>query len=583
MPLEPPLPVRPLVVDLLRESGHAVSGSAPLHVEGPVTDVVVDELDGTLAVWGVEGETVRGIRLVTRDPQVVERYLVMTVAESWRRRHARRRLGDRRLRPARTHRVALQDDGTSAVLDDVGTVVAWRLTRADANNGMVDWSAAFKRTTEPQRRELSAEVRVNRNRFDFTTDYTDQPRNLDGTPATTEPARQLDALDESRTDLTLQADVIRPLGARGKFEFGYKGVLRELDNAFDASTYSYGAGAWQPDAARSNAFNYQDQVHAAYAVASRAVGPFNMQAGLRAEQARSQFDLATTGESFDNDYTSLYPSALVSWDMATGRQLKASYSKRVQRPHTTQMNPFVFREDALNVFTGNPYLNPEYTHSFELGYQHAFSKGSLQLTPFFRHTVDAVRAIRTVSDEGVNTVTFANLATADSYGADANGSFRIGNLNGFGGFNVFRSVSDASNLSTDVSTEAIGWSGRVNGSYKLTSSLDAQGFYMYRAPQDTEQGRITAMQMLTLSLRQKVYGDRASVTVRVQDPFNTMKFGSVQEDGRVVQSMLRHFGARGVFLNFSYNYGQAPRLRQRPVEQAPADPSAGATMGPTGG
>lgn len=133
MPLEPPLPVRPFVVDALRESGHAVSGSAPLHVEGPATDVVVDELDGTLTVWGVDGEVVRGVRLVTRDPHVVERYLLMTVAAASRSRHGRRPLADRRLRRPRTHRTVIQDDGTSAVLDDAGAVVAWRLTRADAH------------------------------------------------------------------------------------------------------------------------------------------------------------------------------------------------------------------------------------------------------------------------------------------------------------------------------------------------------------------------------------------------------------------------------------------------------------------
>ncbi|ADG73194.1 hypothetical protein Cfla_0275 [Cellulomonas flavigena DSM 20109] len=133
MPLEPRLPVRPFVVDALRESGHVVSGSAPLHVEGPATDVVVDELDGTLAVWGVEGESVRGIHLVTRDAHVVERFLLMTVAGAWRRRHGRRSLPDRRLRRPRSHRTLLQDDGTSAVVDAAGTVVAWRLTRADAH------------------------------------------------------------------------------------------------------------------------------------------------------------------------------------------------------------------------------------------------------------------------------------------------------------------------------------------------------------------------------------------------------------------------------------------------------------------
>lgn len=468
-------------------------------------------------------------------------------------------------------------DGTEAI-----TARYDRLTEADNGNSMLDWAAAFKRTVEPQRRELSAEVRVNRGATDFESAYLDQPRNPDGTSASNEPGRQLDDLDESRLDLTLQADVIRPFGARGKLELGYKGVLRQLDNTFDASIFSYADDAFLADAARSNAFEYRDQVHAVYAVLSRGIGSFNLQGGLRAEQAASEFDLATTGVSYDNDYRSLYPSALVSYDMTPTRQLKLSYSKRVQRPHTTQMNPFVFREDALNTFQGNPYLKPEYTHSMELGFQNAFSKGSLQLTPFFRHTVDAVRAIRSVDDEGINRVTFANVATADSYGADANGSFRIGNFNGFGGLNVFRSVTDASNLETDVSNNSVGWSARVNGTYKLMKALDAQTFLMYRAPMNTEQGRIRAMSMLTLALRQKVYGDKGTVALRVQDPFNTMRFGFEQADGRVIQSSMRQFGIRGVYLNFSYNYGQAPRIRQRPVEQAP-EPGAAPVPGATGG
>ncbi|MBA3890701.1 MAG: TonB-dependent receptor, partial [Gemmatimonadaceae bacterium] len=453
-------------------------------------------------------------------------------------------------------------------LDAVGQVAARfdRMTEAASRDRLGDVSLAFKRTTQPQRKELSGEVRLNSSNTDFMSSYLDQARSPDGTAATTQPLRQQDRLDESRTDVTAQADIIRPFGARGKMEFGYKGVKRELDNGFSASRYSYLTNGYEPDAARSNAFNYQDQVHALYAVLSRSIGKFNLQGGIRGEQAISTFDLATTNESYDNDYRSLYPSGLVSYDATPTRQLKASYSKRVNRPHTSQMNPFTFREDALNTFRGNPFLKPEYTHAMELGFQESFSKGSIQLTPFFRHTVDAVRAVRTVDDNGVALVTFANVATARSYGADANGSFRLGDFTGFGGVNVFRSVTDASNLSTDVSNNSIGWSARVNASYKLMQALDAQSFLMYRAPMTTEQGRIAAMSIMTLALRQRVLNDKGSVTLRLQDPLNTMKFGFRQEDSRVIQVSERRFGARGVFLNFSYNYGQAPRLRQRTVE-----------------
>lgn len=458
-----------------------------------------------------------------------------------------------------------------------------RFTDAESRDLTADFAVNFKRTTERLRREASAEFRVNRSTTDFGSAYLDQAYTAAGAPTTNQPLRQNDDLAERRTEYTLQTDVVRPFGARGKFEFGYKGQARGLDNDFEASRFAYGSGAgggtFVRDPARSNAFDYQDQVHAAYAVLSRSMGKVSMQGGLRAEQAFSNFDLATTNESYDNDYRSLYPSALVSYAMSQTTQLKASYSKRVQRPDTRQMNPFIFREDALNIQQGNPQLQPEYTHAMELGYQTAFSRGSMQVTPFFRHTVDAVRAIRSIDAAGVSKVTFANVATSDSYGADLNGSFRLGGFNGFGGFSLFRSVTDASNLTTDVSNEALGWNARVNGSYKLTPRLDAQGFLMYRAPQNVEGGRVLAHSMMMLALRQRVLGDRGSVTLRAQDPFNMMRFGFEQADGRVVQNSLRRMGARGLFVNFSYNYGQAPRLK--PVEQAaPSDPSPSPIGGP---
>ena len=64
----------------------------------------------------------------------------------------------------------------------------------------------------------------------------------------------------------------------------------------------------------------------------------------------------------------------MSYNLDPQRQLKASYSKRIQRPFVQQLNPFGFREDALTVFEGNPRLQPEYTHSYELGYQQSLPK-----------------------------------------------------------------------------------------------------------------------------------------------------------------------------------------------------------------
>jgi outer membrane receptor protein involved in Fe transport len=423
----------------------------------------------------------------------------------------------------------------------------------------LDWTVAYKRPAAGQagRRGdgLATEFRVNRSRGDGDVRLTDQA------------ALETNATDELTHNWTLQGDYTRTLGAHTKLETGYKGTLRQMDNRFAVTTSADGGATFATDLARSNAFAYDEQVHAVYGVLSQGLGKFDLQAGLRAEQVGTRFDLATTRERYDNDYRSVYPSALAAFNVDETRQVKLSYSKRVTRPDTRQLNPFGFREDALNLFHGNPGLRPEYTHAFELGFQQSFGKGTVQVTPFARHTVNAVRFIRSIDEAGVSTTTFQNVATSDSYGADVNGSLRLGRVTGFGGFSAYQQVTDGSNLSTDVSNRAFGWSARGNATVKVMPKLDLQGFLMYRAPMKAEQGRISAMTMTNLALRQKLRGDAASVTLRVMDPFNMMGMGFVTDDGRFYQTSQRKMGARGVSLSVNYAFGRQPRLRPRATEQ----------------
>jgi ferric enterobactin receptor len=456
-------------------------------------------------------------------------------------------------------------------LDAAGNLVgtANNLTDGENDGLTLDYALTYRHAFQPRVNELSTEIRFNRESEDRLSRFTREPLSGAGQGGA-RPLLETNATDELRNDWTLQADWTRMLGDQTKLETGYKGMLRQMDSELAIARFSYGQDAYVRDPARSNTFAYDENIQAVYGVLSHNLGRFDLQAGLRAERAATQFDLTTTRESFDNDYTSFFPSALVAFNPDGTHQLKVSYSKRIQRPDTRMLNPFGFAPDPLNVFRGNPYLQPEYTHAFELGYQRSFEKGSLQLTPFYRHTVDAVRRLRSMDEEGVSTMSFANVATSDSYGADLNGSLRLGWLTGFGGFSTFQQVTDATNLSTDLSNQAFGWSARVNATLRLTPTLDAQGFLMYRAPMNAEQGRVSAMTMANLALRQKLMGEKASVSLRITDPFNTMGFGSEIHDPLFHQETRRRFGARGVFLTFSYNFGQQPRVRQqRPQQQEP--------------
>jgi outer membrane receptor protein involved in Fe transport len=443
-----------------------------------------------------------------------------------------------------------------------------QLTDQDQGGTMVDYAATWRRTVKPNANQLVVEGRVNHGRDENDVLLSRETLSGAGAAIGAPVGLETNRTAERSTNAFAQLDWTRELRKGTKLETGYKGTFRRQTSDFAVASGSRGA-TLAPDLNRSNAFEYHEQVNAAYAVLSQNLGKFDVQGGLRLEQADTRFDLRTTNRSYDNDYKSAFPSAIVSYNLDPQRQLKASYSKRINRPFVQQLNPFGFREDALNVFEGNPNLQPEYTHSYELGYQQSLPKnlGSLQITPFLRHTVNAVRQIGQVDDAGVLHVSFQNAATSDQYGTDANLTFRLGKVSGFGGASVFEQQTDAGNLSGATSVRTFGWSARANATWKVTPALDLQAMSMYRAPMKTEQGRMSRFAMTNLALRQKLRGDKATATLRVMDPFGTMGWTMRASDGRVIQLMDRRFGARGAFLSFNYSFGQAPRIRPRPQEE----------------
>ncbi|MDQ6926021.1 MAG: outer membrane beta-barrel family protein, partial [Candidatus Eremiobacteraeota bacterium] len=422
------------------------------------------------------------------------------------------------------------------------------------------------------------------------------------TPGTTTnaPAQTSRDLSDGHTPTwRLQSDLTRALGANTKLETGVLGIHRRTGNTFDASTLV--DGDYVPNVARSNAFAYREDVQSLYGVLSQRAGAFELQGGLRLERATTRFDLATqaappatasapsadavggtVARTYNSGYNSAFPSALVAYNLDLKRQVKISYSRRISRPDPQQLNPSPFREDALNVFQGNPALRPEYTDAYELGYQQSFAKGSFQLSPYFRRTPHAVRYIRLVDTSGVTLSTFDNVARNDSYGTDLNLSLRLGRFTAFGGGSAFREITDAHNVTPDVSFHAFGWTARGNGTFKLTPSLDLQAFAFYRAPMNTEGGRSLGFKMTTFALKQKLRGDNASLTLRAQDPFNTMAWGIRTIDGQIVQTTDRRFGARALSLSYNYTFGKAPKFRPRTDDTPQQAPAGGAGGGPPG-
>ena len=321
-----------------------------------------------------------------------------------------------------------------------------------------------------------------------------------------------------------------------------------------------------PDVELANESTFDEQVHAAYLQLARQLGPLGIQAGLRGEIVRTTFDVSQG--SFGKDYESLFPSASLAYELGERTVLRTSYSRRISRPRSRTLNPFPSVRDPLNISVGNPDLRPEYTDAIELSAVRLTPWGSVSVTPYTRRTTDVVRRLQTLRDDGVTVSTYENFDTATSSGLEAVLSYQGGSMRGSASLEGFRVISDGTSVDADLQNDAFGWGGRASTTFQLGDRLgvgrtDLQISGRYRAPMDTEQGRIGARSSFDLALRQRLFNDRANLTLRARDPFGWSTFESLTDTPRLYQLFERDSNRQQVALTFTYTFGESAESRLR--------------------
>ncbi|MEP6834673.1 MAG: TonB-dependent receptor [Gemmatimonas sp.] len=431
-----------------------------------------------------------------------------------------------------------------------------RVTAGRGTESNFETALGYNHSFPTKGHKLSAEMSVVRDAEGGPSNVTARTLTLSGLP-TGLPTREMQTTWERPHEYDVKVDYARPLASLVRMEFGYKGTYQQFHTTLDTRVFDSVLGAFEPDTSRINEFTFDQIVNAGYAMISAQRAKFQLQGGLRAEHALTQFHLTTRGSRFDNGYNSVFPSALVAYNLNDSHQAKLSYSTRINRPDEPDiLDPTAHYADPLNLSRGNPKLKPEYIRALELGLQRTGEKVTVQLTPFWRRTVDAVRSIRNIDAAGVATRTYANIATSDAYGGDATIALGGGRLTGFAGTSAFHQVSNAANVTPGLSINAWGWRARANGTMRFTKTFDVQALLSYQPAMTVEQGRTFSRTQFNLAGRKKLFDDQLNVTLRIIDPFNTSRENSTTVDPRFSQVTKRARKVQGLLLGFSWTFGK---------------------------
>ncbi len=418
--------------------------------------------------------------------------------------------------------------------------------------------------------------------------FTADARFSSGTAVSTLTAAQASSISQTRFQdtrsneknyvINIQADYEHPFDNGMKLETGIKTIVRRLDNDFLSESATGVPPEFKPDANLTNHFIYDEQVYSGYGVLTGAFDNLSYSVGLRAEQTLSTGDQQTTNQKFDNNYFNLFPSLALKYKLPDEHEIGLSYSRRIRRPSSNDLNPFPQYTDPYNLRTGNPQLKPEYISSVEVSYLKFFGSFSLNPSVFYRFTDGAISPIRTVNAQGVTETRPENLNTSNSVGAEIITQWEIAKwwkLNAAGSY--FFAQVNANNIETGLSNKSSGGNARLTTNIRTWEDFDVQISYNYFLPTVLAQGTFKPFQAWDAAVKKDFLENRLTVTLRMSDVFDTRQFGITTNGAGFSQDFTRKRESQILFLGISYRFSggieSQEKRQQRKREREERDQS----------
>lgn len=429
-----------------------------------------------------------------------------------------------------------------------------------------EYSLIYKKNFAEKDHELLAEIKFLDNWESSYQLFAHRYFNQDGSEKSALGTLERSLNDEFEKQLLFQVDYTKPLGGGGKFETGLRSSSREMVNDFVVARKN-ADGEFIPLAGLDNVFLYDENIHAAYGILAKKGPRLSYQAGLRAEWTDVKTTLEETNEVNPREYINLFPSAHVTWNLPKQNAIQASYSRRVRRPFYNDLSPFMTYVDNRNYFSGNPDLDPEFSHVMEIGHIKYFEKGSFTSAIYHRSTRGKIERIRTVDAQGNSTTLPENLNSEQATGAEFTGEIALFpwwklDMN----VNLFYAEIDGTNIFSTYNNTTYSWFARQTSRFMLPRQLDVQLRANYEAPQKTAQGKRLALYYVDFALSKDVFAGRGTVHFNVLDVFNSRRMRSITEGGNFYAEGTSQMRRRQINVTLTYRIRQAKQA-PKPLEE----------------
>lgn len=386
----------------------------------------------------------------------------------------------------------------------------------------------------------------------------------------------------------LQADYVHPFENGSQFEAGYKGSFGNLN-----SDYYVLDDLGERIDNLSNILEYKENINSLYTQYGFKKNKFSYLFGLRWEDTNIHVNLLDTNDFNTKKYNNFFPSAFISYELSDQSNITTSYSKRLTRPRGRFMNPAVNYSSNVNIFQGNPDLDPSLTDKFDVGFIKRWEKVTFNTSAYFENTTDVFSFVRSPTGDVVtpdgDVVTPApgedvegvpviksmpiNLGKEQKFGFEFTINytpFKIWRINS--NFNLYNVKTTGEHSYTDtkgevvvqdLNNQATNWFARINSKLTLPYKIEWQLNGTYNGAQKTAQGKNLDQFSMNTAFSKDVMKDKATIAFNISDIFNTRIMRSYTYLDNQTSYSEMQFRKRQFNLSFTYRFNKAKNEKEK--------------------
>jgi len=405
------------------------------------------------------------------------------------------------------------------------------------------YNLAYKHTFEKPEKTLDVELNYNLTEEPENSVFRDENNSL----------LKTNTVGRDGDNFIANIDYVSPLTETAKIEVG-------LESRFDGTRNTFAV-----DSNYDSDFEFNRNIQSAYGNYSNQIGKWSYQLGLRVESYDVKGTFKKLGQSDDTfkDYIfTFYPSAFFTYAPSEKNTFNFNYSRRVDRPNMEQVNEIRQWSGLTVEQIGNSDLKPQFTNSVEANYTRKVKIGTFTSGAFFRYIKDDISQVLTSNpyDANKQLLTFTNFDHNLEYGVEVSGNLDFNkwwNTN-FGVDGYFKNNKgfneDRNGAIVEKEINATLFNTRMNHTFKLTKNVRLIWFSMYRAGERSLQFSNKEMWKTDLGARLNLLEGKATLSVRYNDVFNTMKSNFYSSDPAKINGTFR-WENQTVNINFSYRFG----------------------------